>query len=216
MNTTSNFGTEKSIIIGLSLWASTIYVLGRLEVLAQIPNLIFGGIVISLFIGTSLLYFKSKSIYVYLSKFSLESLTFIHLWRIIAAAVFLAYGAAGMLPRTFVNLAGYGDLIAGLMVPVTLFFRQHKASFWIFNIIGFTDFLIAVGTGVFFAFSGDEIMLNIRLLPLAMIPLFGVPISGLIHIVMFNKLIAEAAANKSNKLMVNTANLPVSNVYLKK
>jgi len=192
MNITSNFKTEKLVIIGLSAWASIVYVLGSLEILAQIPNLIFGGMVISLFVGTSLLFFKSKPIRDYLSSFSLESLTLIHLWRIAAAAIFLHYGAAGLLPKTFVNLAGYGDLIAGLMVPVALFFRKHKASFWAFNIIGFTDFLIAVVTGVFFAFSGDEIMLNIRLLlPLAMIPLFGVPISGLTHIVMFKKLISE-------------------------
>lgn len=205
MNTTSNFKTEKLVIIALSVWASIVYVLGGLEILAQIPNLIFGGIVISLFIGTSLLFFKSKPIHDFLSGFSLESLTFIHLWRIMAAAIFLHYGAAGLLPQTFVNLAGYGDLIAGLMVPVALLFREHKASFWAFNIIGFTDFLIAVGTGVFFAFSGDEIMLNIRLLPLAMIPLFGVPISGLTHIVMFKKLISETIPNRTNEMKLKTA-----------
>lgn len=84
-------------------------------------------------------------------------------------------------------------------------FREYKSSFWAFNIIGFTDFLIAVGTGVFFAFSGDEIMLNIRFLPLAMIPLFGVPISGLTHIVMFNKLITEQITNSTNEIELKTA-----------
>ncbi len=197
MNTKSNLKTEKFVIIGLSLWVTIVYVLGSLEILAQIPNLIFGGIVISLFIGTSLLFFKSKSIREYLSSYSLESLTFIHLWRIIAGAIFLSYGAAGMLPKTFVTLAGYGDLIAGLMVPIALLFREYRVSFWAFNIIGLTDLLIAVGTGVFLAYSGNEIMLNIRLLPLAMIPLFGAPISGLIHIVMLKKLISESVSNKS-------------------
>ena len=62
MNTTSSFKTEKIVIIGLTFWASSVYILGSLEILAQIPNLIFGGIVISLFIGTSILFFKSKPI----------------------------------------------------------------------------------------------------------------------------------------------------------
>ncbi|GAA0872981.1 hypothetical protein GCM10009117_21280 [Gangjinia marincola] len=88
----------------------------------------------------------------------------------------------------FAYLAGYGDLIAGLMVPVVLYFRDKKISFWLFNIVGFADFLIAVGTGLTFTFSGSNDIENLRLLPLAMIPLFGVPISGLTHIVMFDKL----------------------------
>ena len=61
----------------------------------------------------------------YLSNFSLEALTFIHLWRIIAAALFLHYGAEGLLPKTFVNLAGYGDLVAGLMVPDCLIASEN-------------------------------------------------------------------------------------------
>ena len=198
MHTESNFKTERLVIIGLSVWALTVYILGHFEILAQIPNFIFGAIVISLFVGTSILFFKSTAIREYLSSFSLEALTFIHLWRIIAAAVFLYYGAAGLLPETFVNLAGYGDLIAGLMVPIALLFRKYKSAFWAFNIIGFADFCVAVGTGVFFAFSGSDVMLNIRLLPLAMIPLFGVPISGLTHIVMFKKLIAEKSSSEQS------------------
>lgn len=179
---------ERIVILTLCVWSLLIYALGSFEILAKIPNLIFGAIVITLFIGTSLSFFKIKQLKKFLLSFTLEELTFIHIWRIVAAAVFIHYGSENLLPQQFVNLAGYGDLIAGCMVPIALFFKKNIQAFWIFNIIGFADFLIAVGTGVFFAFSGDEIMLNIRLLPLAMIPLFGVPISGLTHIVMFKKL----------------------------
>jgi len=202
MNTALKSKTEKKIILGLSTWAGTIYFLGTFEILAQIPNLLFGAIVISLFIGTSWLFFKSKTLNQYLSGFSLESLTFLHLWRIIAAAVFLSYGAQGLLPETFVTLAGYGDLIAGLMVPIALYFREKKQAFWIFNILGFADFLVAVGTGVAFAFAGNDVMLNIRLLPFAMIPLFGVPISGLTHVIMFKKLLSESKQQTPMSVLV--------------
>ena len=45
-------------------------------------------------------------------------------------------------------------------------------------------------------------MTSIRLLPLAMVPLFGVPISGLIHIVMFKKLMTETSLEEEKEVIL--------------
>ncbi len=184
--------TEKRVITITFLYALLLFGLGSAGLIAQLPGIAFGIIVTLVFILLCTFYVKNHHFRKYMRSFSIESLTFIHLWRIIAAVLFIQYGVQQQLPQMFAVLAGYGDLIAGLMVPFVLYFRHKRSAFWIFNIIGFADFIVAVGTGLTFTFLGTSEMENIRLLPLALIPLFGVPISGLTHIVMFDKLRGKA------------------------
>jgi hypothetical protein len=53
---------------------------------------------------------------------------------------------------------------------------------------GFADFVVAVGTGLAFTLLLDPRMAPITALPLALIPLFGVGISGATHIIAFDML----------------------------
>ncbi|WGK64844.1 hypothetical protein [Croceiramulus getboli] len=188
MKTSPFKSTERLIIFTTTSYALLLVILGHIKMIYRLPGVAFGITVIAVFAILCLFYFTNERFKEYMRSFSLASLTFIHLWRILAAVLFLQYGAEQLIPSTFAYLAGYGDLIAGLLVPLVLFFKHSKLSFWLFNIVGFIDFLVAVGTGITFTFLDTGTMDTIRLLPLALIPLFGVPISGLTHIVMFDKL----------------------------
>lgn len=124
----------------------------------------------------------------YIEALGLRTLTLFHIWRIPAAFVFFWYGSQGLLPETFVRNAAWGDLIAGLLALGVAFAPESRRLYLGFHLFGFADFLLAVGTGLTFTLLKDPLMGPIRDLPLALIPLFGVGISGASHLMAFDLL----------------------------
>jgi hypothetical protein len=102
--------------------------------------------------------------------------------------VFFWYGAHDLLPETFVQNAGWGDFIAGLLALGVLLLPESRNRYWVFHIVGFADFVVAVGTGLTFFLLNDPRMSAIQTLPMALIPLYGVGISGASHIMAFDLL----------------------------
>lgn len=119
-------------------------------------------------------------------------LMLLHVWRIPAALLFFAYGAAGALPPAFWILAGVGDFIAGVLALRESRRPPTIAGYRRFHRFGFADFVVAVGTGLSFTLMGDPRMAALAGLPLALIPLFGVGLSGAGHLVAFALLRREA------------------------
>ncbi len=118
----------------------------------------------------------------------LRRLTLLHVWRIPAAIVFFWYGSQGLLPETFVRNAAWGDLIAGIFALVVSILPESRNRYLAFHIFGFADFVLAVATGLTLTLQGDPRMAAIQTLPLALIPLYGVGISGATHIMAFHLL----------------------------
>lgn len=129
----------------------------------------------------------------YVQALGLRSLTAFHVWRIAAAMVFFWYGAHNLLPEAFVRNAGWGDLIAGLLALAVLLLPESRGRYLTFHVLGFTDFVVAVGTGLTFFLRNDPRMAAIETLPMALIPLYGVGISGASHIMAFDLLRRSAA-----------------------
>jgi hypothetical protein len=126
----------------------------------------------------------------------LRWLTLMHVWRIPAALVFFWYGALGELPTLFWVLAGAGDLLAGCSAA-TLWWRAPTPERLLrIHVFGFTDFVVAVGTGLTFTLLGDPRMALLTTLPMALIPLFGVGLSGASHIVALHALSRARAASR--------------------
>ncbi len=111
-----------------------------------------------------------------------------HVWRVPAALLFLLLGLAGQLPPLFWILAGGGDLLAGLFAGWTAVRPLDDARIAAFHRFGFADFIVAVGTGLTFTLIGDPRMATVTQLPLALVVLFGVGISGASHIMAFAML----------------------------
>ncbi|MDR6382676.1 MULTISPECIES: hypothetical protein [Paraburkholderia] len=133
-------------------------------------------------------YSMSRSFRTYIANIGLRTLTAFHIWRIAAALVFFWYGAHDLLPEAFVRNAGWGDLIAGLMALGVTMLPKTRNRYLIFHLFGFADFVVAVGTGLTYFLLNDPRMSGIQTLPMALIPFYGVGISGASHIMAFDLL----------------------------
>lgn len=148
-----------------------------------IAALVAAGIVLP-----SLAYFSSPSLQALAMRVGLVPLTALHMWRVPAALAFYAYGLAGELPTLFWVLAGTGDLIAGIYAAGSIRAAPRPGYFKRFHIFGFADFVVAVGTGLTYTLIQDARMAPIAQWPMALIPLFGVGLSGTAHLIAFDLL----------------------------
>jgi hypothetical protein len=125
----------------------------------------------------------------------LAHLTWFNVWRVPAAIAFFVVGAQGLLPAPFVTNAAWGDLIAGGLAPVVVLAARHVAArrrtgaYLAFHLFSFGDFLVAVGTGLTFTVLGDPLMRTLLDTPMALIPLWGVPITGAISLLALHRLL---------------------------
>lgn len=172
----------------LGMWVSIVIIAAQMGLLKMIYPPLIGPTVGVGVLAPTMAYFLSSRVRNYVETIGLRALTLIHIWRIPAAFLFFWYGAKGLLPETFVRHAAWGDLIAGMIALTFLFFRPFRSGYWFMHLFGFADFLLAVGTGVTFTLMNDPRMSPIRELPLALIPLFGVGVSGATHIMAFDLL----------------------------
>jgi len=132
------------------------------------------------------IYFLNDRFRAYVNSIDLKHLTIFHLWRLLAGFTFVAYGQRHLLPSTFVQNAGYGDILVGLLVPVVLLLPGGAGKYLVFHTIGLLDFFLAVGTGIVLTAAGTPRMSNITAYPLVLIPLLGVPVSGAMHVMALN------------------------------
>ena len=113
--------------------------------------------------------------------------------------IFLLLYVGGYLPGAFALPAGIGDVIVGLFAPIigTAFARGSRGSpamvkAW--NLFGLADLIVAVGTGFLTAPSRLQMLAFdrpnelISAFPLALIPVFLVPLSVLLHLASLAKL----------------------------
>ena len=170
-------------------WAATVGGLSAAGAFTTFPLPLFAGLVALLLAAAISSYALSRTLREGVERFGLRRLTALHAWRIPAALAFFHYGGQGLLPPAFVALAGWGDMLAGVLaLAVVLFAPRSQRAYWAFHVIGMADFLLAVGTGLAFSLLADPRMATIALFPMALIPLFGVTLSGATHIAAFDLL----------------------------
>jgi hypothetical protein len=145
----------------------------------------------------SLAYFRSASLQSLAMRVGLVPLTALHMWRVPAAMAFYAYGLADELPPLFWILAGTGDLLAGIYAAGSLRAVPSPGYFKRFHIFGFADFVVAVGTGLTYTLMQDPRMAPIAQWPMALIPLFGVGLSGTAHLIAFDLLRKDTADGRT-------------------
>jgi hypothetical protein len=141
----------------------------------------------------------------------LTTLVLVNAGRILGAA-FLLLHAAGRLPATFANSAGWGDVATGVLaLPVAWAIQRRVAGWrWItgaWNVLGMADLLAAVTLGVGSA-PGSMVRFiyeapgsgAIVTLPWVLVPAFFVPLYLLAHIGIFAQLAASAHAGDEPRL----------------
>jgi hypothetical protein len=145
-------------------------------------------IVAACIILPTLWYYTSAKLRAFIEHIGHRRIMFMHAWRIPAALMFFWYGLQGQLPFWFWFLAGVGDFIAGSYALWSAGKPEDVMRYRSFHRIGFADFVVAVGTGLTFTLLQEPLMAPIATLPLALIPLFGVGISGASHLMAFDML----------------------------
>ena len=180
---------ERAVVATLTAWFFAVLGLGWLGVFGRMHHAAVGVIAVTELLGIMALYYLNSSFRAYVRSISFKHLTIFNVWRFPAGALFLYYGAQGLLPPLFVQNAAWGDILAACLVPVVLMLPESRGKYLWFQVIGFADFILAVGTGLTLNILNTPTMSNIAELPLCVIPLFGVPLTGAVHIMMLDRLL---------------------------
>lgn len=180
-------------LFGLLAWGSLIAALALSGLLAALPTRLLPLPIALALSGLLAAYVFVPQVRGLAQRLDMRWLTLFNVWRVPAALLFFWYGGQGLLPETFVRNAGWGDLIAGVAaVPVALWLmpqpRWRRPSLLAFHLFSFGDFVVAVGTGFAFSLLSDPLMAELKTFPLALIPLFGVPLTGALSVVALHRL----------------------------
>jgi hypothetical protein len=172
----------------LAVWGLAVVAAAGTGVYSAMPPLLIVPLIALGIIIPVAVYAISDGFRAYIAAVGLRPITAFHIWRIPAALVFFWYGEHNLLPEAFVRNAGWGDLIAGVLALFVVMLPENRSRYFIFHIVGFADFVVAVGTGLTLFLLNDSRMAAIQTLPMALIPLYGVGISGASHIMAFDLL----------------------------
>lgn len=196
--------TRRGTLILLSvlvIWGLAVVYAAESGAYSTVPALFLAVIIALGIVVPVIVYTMSEGFRAYIKAIGLRSITAFHIWRIAAALVFFWYGSHNLLPEIFVQNAGWGDLIAGFLALGITLLPESRNRYLIFHIFGFADFVVAVGTGLALFLLNDPRMSGIQSLPMALIPFYGVGISGASHIMAFD-LLRRGAGNSAKRAAI--------------
>jgi hypothetical protein len=191
--TTPTRSSTPYLIVGL-VWFAAALVLagtGRLALLRPpAPQLVLVGLTVALLVaGATLPGFRT-----WLAGIRLRQLVALHVTRFVGG-YFLVLHARGELPYAFAVPGGWGDIaVATGALILVLFVRDLAASRpWLFawNLLGLVDILYVVATAARLAFADPESMSALLRLPLALLPMFLVPLIIASHFFLFARMLPE-------------------------
>ena len=175
------------VLVVLFSWTG---VLGRLSPYA-IPPIAFG----MMFLGASA-FWLVPAVRQRVEAFGLRGLTALHISRALAVPLFFWYGARGLLPTSFVNHAGWGDLVSAVVALVVVLFWPARAGYWVAHVVGMADFMLAFGTAMAHTRAAEHSMQAVTGLPAAMIPFFFVGVLGATHLMAYSLLLASGRGQR--------------------
>jgi hypothetical protein len=200
---TQTFLVSAAILLGwlaaaITLAAKGVYHIGA----SDLPTIQYG-ILLPILVG-ALLIWRSETTERIIAAVPQQWLVGVQLYRALGV-IFLILYATGKLPGQFAWPAGLGDIAIGLSAPlVGLAYARapNKAAGLVvaWNVLGILDLIVAVGTAFMTApsrFVSLEVQPTSDLmtaLPMALIPVYLVPLSIVLHLASLTKLRREAGA----------------------
>lgn len=162
----------------------------------RVPTIQFG-ILAPILIGI-LFYWRSAIVRRAIDAIPQGWLVGFQLYRVLGL-IFLVLLGAGLLPAAFAVPAGGGDVLVGLAAPlIAAIYASGTArrGAWVrgWNLFGLADLAVAVTTGFLtsvsplqmLSFDAPNTLMDV--FPLALIPVFAVPLSVLLHLASLAKL----------------------------
>lgn len=168
----------------------------------SIPTIPFG-LVIPIAVGV-VLYWRLPAIKRIVASVPQRWIVSVQVYRVLGV-IFLVLYAGDRLPGEFALSAGVGDVLVGLLAPVAgiAYARRAPGSVGLlraWNLLGLADLISAITTGFLTSPSPLQMLALdrpnalISAFPLAMIPVFLVPLSVLLHLASLEKLRRTKAA----------------------
>ena len=169
-------------------WLVIALVLGATGRIARLhppaPQLVLAGLTVLLLgCGAAFTGFRA-----WLRQLDVRRVLSLHLTRYVGLCFLLLY-RRGELPYAFAVPAGWGDILVATLALIILArvpvpeHRPHVLLGW--NILGFADLLLVVGTAARLAILDPPSMQALSRLPLSLLPTFLVPLLLASHVLLF-------------------------------
>lgn len=181
-----------SVVPALGAWLAAALLIGALGWLGRLrppgPQLVLLAITLVLLaVGRAWAPLRE-----WLASVDLRTLLVPHLGRFLAGSAFLVLVARGALPREFVQ-AGIGDVAVAVLAAALIAFvppDRPGARRWYlaWNVLGLADILLVLATGVRLGMREPDVVSGFGRLPLALLPLFLVPLVLATHAWIFGRL----------------------------
>lgn len=199
------------IVVGalLLLWLALVLILGADDAFARgpgaLPLPILAGVLTPIFVFL-IAFWTVGPFRDFVMSIDLPVMVGIQAWRF-GGLGFIALYAYGVLPGLFAWPAGLGDMAIGVTAPLVIFALRRRPAFaasslfWIWNLFGMLDLVVAVSLGALSALLGTGISAGITTfpmgtMPLVLIPTFLVPGFLMLHIASLLQARRVAAARK--------------------
>jgi len=177
------------LLLLLAAWGLAATVAGAFHLLQHFPPAFAQVLIAGLTIGFSVALARVGWLKEAAAALGVRTILAAHLVRFIGL-YFLWLQAQGRMPVEFAHRAGWGDIVAAaaalglLLWPAGAGFR--RALLW-WNVIGAADLFLAVGTAAWLTVTRPGSMIEITQLPLALIPLWAVPVLLSSHFYLLRK-----------------------------
>lgn len=203
----------RRILLILAVWLLAATAAGGSGLWLRLPTPLAGSTLWLLVAALLLAWWRSPALAGWLREVDSRVLVLVHVTRLVGIW-FLVLFQRGRLPFAFATPGGYGDIlaavgalvaIAALSVPVRARTERppapgvgspdrlargtvtgwRRAVLLLWNAFGLLDLLYVVGTAVRFALTRPAEIVELRELPLCLLPTFLVPILMFTHLVLF-------------------------------
>lgn len=157
-----------------------------------LPQLAILGLVAFAILATT----RSPSLRAWIDALPLRVLIRLHAVRFVGIA-FLLLAARGGLAQVFADRAGWGDIATATVALVLVALGDpatpgRRALIHVWNLFGFLDLIVAVGTATWVTLQGiTPGVTPVLSLPLSVVPLFFIPVLLAGHVVIFRRLLSH-------------------------
>ena len=180
--------TKREVLASLGIWGAAVSAASASGLLAKLPPRVVAPLIIGGIALPAIAYARSPKLKALARHVGIHKLSLFHTWRVVGTATFLVYGSKDELPSAFVRNAAWGDLATSVIAGALAVLPRRRSTYVAFHLFGLSDFIVALATGLSLTLRGDARMRTIASFPLALIPLFGVGLSGAAHLIAFDLL----------------------------
>jgi hypothetical protein len=175
----------------LLIWGVAAAIAGSVGLIAHLPSLVVPLCVLGMSVGLSIATARVGWLQDAIASIGVRTLLAANLVRFVGGYFVWLY-AQGRLPLEFAMRAGWGDVVAAAGAAILLAWPKSpsfRPALLVWNVIAMLDLFVAVGTAGWLNITRPGSMAEIASLPLALVPLWFVPVLMATHVVIFRTLL---------------------------